>query len=140
MATDLTNLSRKGLLRVLAAQNDALLAGQRELKHQLTQSTGDIIMALNKNEQAIVNALNDSTNNVSDAITTATQAITDLFQNQSSITLADVQPKLDALNSGAAALKQLATTDDPAINPTAEPITVVNPDGTEVPVSETPAP
>ncbi|MDD1678747.1 MAG: hypothetical protein LUO93_06135 [Methanomicrobiales archaeon] len=97
-------------------------------------------MALNQNEQAIVDALNASTNNVADAISTATQAITDLFNNQSTITLADVQPNLDTMNSAAVALKSLATTDDPAIVPTATPITVTNPDGTTTPVYETPVP
>jgi len=97
-------------------------------------------MALNKNEQDIVDALNDSTNKVAAAITTGTQAITDLFNNQSTITLADVQPHIDALNSAADALTALATTDDPAIAPAATPVTVTNADGTTSTVSETPAP
>jgi hypothetical protein len=140
MATDTTNLSRKGLLRVLVAQNDALLAGQGDLKSQLTSLQEIFLMALNKNEQDVVDAVNASTNKVATAITVGTQAIADLFKNQSSITLADVQPKLDALNSAADALTQLATQDDPAINPAAAPVVVTNPDGSTTPVSDTPLP
>ena len=133
MATDTTNLSRKGLLRVLIAQNDALA-------EQMTTLQEILLMALNKNEQAIVDAFNASTNKVGAAIDAATKAITDLFNNQSSITLADVQPALDSLNSASDALQTLATTDDPAITPTAPPVTVTAPDGTTTPVSETPVP
>jgi hypothetical protein len=140
MATDTTNLSRKGLLRVLVAQNDALLAGQSEIKTQLTTFQETLLMALNKNEQDIVDALNASTSKVGDAIKVATTAITDLFASKSSITLADVQPALTTLNSAADALSALATTDDPAITPTASPVVVTQPDGTTAPVSETPVP
>ncbi len=139
MATDTTNLSRKGLLRVLIAQNDALLAGQSDLATQLTTFQETMLMALNKNEQEIVDAFNGATNDVSEAIQAGVTAITDLFNNQSSITLADVQPALTTLKSGAAALKTLATTDDPIVTPTAPPIVVTNPDGTTSTVGETPA-
>jgi hypothetical protein len=138
MATDTTNLSRKGLLRVLVAQNDALLAGQSDIKTQLTQFREDMLMALNKNEQDVVDAVNAATNVVGDALTAAVTAITDLFGNKSSITLADVQPALTTMTSAAAALKTLATTDDPALTPTAPPVTVTQPDGTQTPVSTAP--
>jgi hypothetical protein len=154
MATDTTNLSRKGLLRVLVAQNDALLAGQRDLSSQLTSSLETLLMGLNKNEQDVVNRIDQSTTKIADVITkgvdsinVGTQAIRDLFNNQSSITLADVAPKLDAMDtaadafgSAADALKLIATTDDPALTPTAPPIIVTDPTGTEVPVSEPPTP
>ncbi len=92
-------------------------------------------MALNTQGQAIVDALNASTNKVAGAITNATQAITDLFnEKQGAITLADVQSNLDALDSAAEALNTLATTDDPAITPSAPPVVVTTPEG-ETPVS-----
>jgi hypothetical protein len=42
------------------------------------------------------------------------------------------------MTSAAAALKTLATTDDPALTPTAPPVTVTQPDGTQTPVSTAP--
>ncbi len=151
MATDTTNLSRKGLLRVLVAQNDALLAGQRDLSSQLTSSLEAILMGLNKNEQDVIARVDATTTKIGDmltkgvdAIQAGTQAIRDLFNNQSSITLADVAPRLDAVDSAADAfgtaadaLKAVATADDPALTPSAPPITVTDPTtGTEVPVSD----
>ena len=119
------------LLRDLHAQNARIL-------EQLTSFQETVLMALNKNEQDVVDAVNASTNRVADAITAGTQAISDLFANKSSITLADVQPSLDAMNSAADALKKVATDDDPALNASAAPITVTQPDGTTAPVSDTP--
>jgi len=142
-------LTRRAREKFIAAQLDALLVGQSELARQLTSFQETILMTLNKNEQAIVDALNASTSkigasvgNVGDAVTTASQAIKDLFNNQASITLADVQPHLDALDgagtsldSAATALKSLATTDDPALTPTAPPITITTVDGGTTSVS-----
>lgn len=146
-------LTLKAKLRWIADAMDALMTGQSEITTQLT-TIQETLMTLNAKEQAIVDAVNASTNNVSDALTSISasltqgvQAITDLFNNQSSITLADISPKLDAMNAAAAATKSaadalaaIATADDPALTPAAPPIVLTNPDGTVTPVSETPVP
>jgi uncharacterized membrane protein YdfJ with MMPL/SSD domain len=147
-------LTRRAREKYISQQLDALLVGQSEFKSQLTSFQETILMGLNKNEQDIVDAFNTSTNVLADAVvkigsavTAGTQAIADLFKNQSSITLADVQPQLTKMNDAATALgtaadalTALATADDPALGQTVTPITVTAPDGTVTPVSETPVP
>ena len=81
-------------------------------------------MALNANEKKIVDAFNAATTDIGASVALGVQAITDLFNNQSSITLADVQPALDSLTSASAALKKTATDADPIITPGAPPIVV----------------
>lgn len=114
------------------------------LLHQLHRQGEELIMALNAQAQAIVDSNNTVTNkiadavtSVADAITAGTQAIVDLAAKVVAGTIdpaeltAALQPSVDKLNAagdtlvaGAAALKLVATTNDPAITPGAPPIVI----------------
>jgi hypothetical protein len=130
VTTSTKNLSRKGLLRVLIAQNDALLAGQSGFRTQLTSFQETVLMALNAQGQAIADQINTNTNKLAAAQTAAVKTISDLVEKLATGTIdaaefaTAVAPSLRLQGDIADALLKTATDNDPAVNPGAPPIVV----------------